>query len=439
MMTDIRNKAWLADERALEVAPRFAPRVGDPVPRRLNYVAGRTLTERALRTEQTWRDRRFALLGRGLEPGIIEGFEVEVLDDAAGTATLRVSPGSGLARSGEDVTANRPLTVRLDDIPAAEPLIQTGIEPRGLVVLLLQPIRGLAALAADPEDPCPTDTEAYPYADIVTQDGARLVWFRLDGDPTVELPAEEELLRPAPPEGGGEPRFLGPLSSRNLLLPPRPLIGRTESLLAPQTVARNTTARRLIDQEADAARLGKDPPWARFGLPLAILQIDAAGNILFLDRFAVARMGGAPRQATPSAGIGLPPALCRARFDQFVDHLQDLRAEGAALAPASLHFRILPPIGVLPATLFDFETMRSGFFPSSYLVEAAPIPIPQLEAALGERCSLEPYDLARRDYVQIIVPVPEPLYEPRLLLKEEPAREIEQAVDEATIIEVAKQ
>ena len=441
-MAEIRHLSWLPGERAVEVSPRFTPRVGDPHPRRLNFVAGRTLTEQALNTEQRHRDRRFTLLGRALAPGIIEGLEVRLNSGAAGSAEIRVSPGIGLTADGEDIALRRAMVARIADIPPARALIEERLEPRGVVVLSLQPIRAVAALEADPDDPCPVDPDAYAYADLVTQDGVRLVWSRLDDDAPAELPPLELAIalrevRIAAPRGRRRPPVLsnavGRLTNRNVLIPPNPLLGRAAARLVPLTVLRNTTAARVFEEEAAAARRGAAPRWADHGLPVALLNVSSGGEVIFLDRFSVARFGGAPPQAAPSARMGLPPELRRARFDQFIEHLQDLRTEGAPLAPASQHFRTLPPVGILPATMVDFETMRSAFFPPSYLVEAAPVPLEQLEAVLSARSGLEPFDLARRDYVQFIVPVPEHLYEPRLLLRDEMLPDFRDAIDEATI------
>jgi len=123
-MVDMRDVNWLPGERAVEVSPRFTSRVRDPHPRRLNFVAGRTLTEQALNTEQTHRDRRFTLLGRALAPGIIEGLEVRLNTGGAGAAEIRVSPGIGLTADGEDIALRRTMVAQIADIPPAQALIE---------------------------------------------------------------------------------------------------------------------------------------------------------------------------------------------------------------------------------------------------------------------------------------------------------------------------
>jgi hypothetical protein len=58
--------------------------------------------------------------------------------------------------------------------------------------------------------------------------------------------------------------------------------------------------------------------------------------------------------------------------------------------------------------------------PSSYVIEAVPIPIEQLDTAVRAGASLREFDLATSDRVQVLVPVPQVFYEPRLLQTEVP-------------------
>src|SRR5262249_3600413 len=79
--------------------------------RRLNPVAGRSLTDTALQTEQTQHSTRLALLGRLLAPGVVSGLEI-VLEPPTGAnvpPVVRVQPGLGRAASGEVVTATWPI------------------------------------------------------------------------------------------------------------------------------------------------------------------------------------------------------------------------------------------------------------------------------------------------------------------------------------------
>lgn len=428
---------FLPDERVVDVAPRFSPRVGEPFVRRLNFVPGRALTADALNLERRFWDTQTELLGRAVNAGIVDGLALELLDDRAETAAIRLTPGSGITDLGEDVWLPRPLTAKLADIPASEPLLEESLHPVGLVGLFLKPVRAIGALAFNPEDPCPVDPEAYAYNDLVTQDGVQLCWARLDSGDPVALPPPAKRARPVRPVGGaaGDEAVLGRLSSTNVLLPPAPLLGQPDPQLVPTSVYRGMVAQRLIEQESAARRRSSDPPWARHGLPVGVLQVTEDGSVLFVDRFAVARAGGAVREPAMGASLGISPTLRRARFDQFLDHLQALRGEAADLSQATLFFRELPPVGVLPASVLNRVSLSCGFFPANYVMEAAPIQLAQMESLLAARAGLAPFDLARRDYVQILVPVPDHLYHPRLLIQEEISDEFDKAIKEAHLRE----
>lgn len=436
-MSHSTQDAFLPEERILDVSPRFSPRVGEPHARRLNYVAGRSLTADALQMEQFSWDAKNALIGRALNPGILSGLEVELLSDQPGTAAVRVTAGTGITDLGEDVVLHKGLTARLADIPAAEALLEEDEAPVGLIGLFLKPARAVSANARSPEDPCPVDPEAYAYDDLITQDAAKLVWASLGPHDAVRRPAGDDLLRPVRPQGAPADRLavLGPLTSTNTLMPPKPLLNLPDPYLLPTSVLRSIRAGRVIQNEEEAIRRGKRVPWSSNGLPLAIAEVTEDGHVLFLDRFAIARMGGAVRQANPGQIFGLTPPLRRARFDQFLDHLQAIRGETADPSPATRFFRHLPPVGVLPATLFDTRNLTCGFFPQNFVIEAAPIQLTQMEALLAARSGLEPFDLARRDYVQLLVPVPDHLFDPRLLLTEDISPLFQKAITAAEVRE----
>ena len=431
------ESAFLPDERIVDVAPRFSPRVGEPFVRRLNFVPGRSLTADALNLERRFWDTQTTLLGRAVNAGILDGLVLELLDADSGTAAIRLTPGSGVTDLGENVALARTLTARLKDIPASEPLLETSLDPVGLVGLFLKPVRAVAANFFDPEDPCPVDPDAYAFSDLVTQDAVQLVWARLDRGEPAALPRVALRARPVRPLGAaaGTTALLGRLSSTNLQLPPAPLLGQPDPQLVPTSVYRGMVAQRLLAAEEAARRRNQRPPWSKHGLPLGILQVSAEGQVLFADRFTLSRAGGAVREPAMGSSLGVAPPLRRARFDQFLDHLQALRSEGADLSPATLFFRHLPPVGILPASVLDRVSLKCGFFPANYVLEAAPIQLAQLESILAARAGLAPFDLARRDYVQILVPVPDHLFHPRLLIQEVIADDFANAIKEAQIRE----
>lgn len=210
---------------------------------------------------------------------------------------------------------------------------------------------------------------------------------------------------------------------------------------------RNLVADALLQWEQGQRANGQPMPWDRLGLPIALIALSAdRQRIAFVDSAVVVRTGGALREGTPLLPQRPPIDLIRARLQQFAEQMAELPAAGAlprdqeqrwfaeqVVAP----FRHLPPVGLLPrAALGDLQlqprsrvgwpqngatgltTRKCRFFPETWLVHLAPIPQEQLELALGEACTLAPYDLEQPDQVQLWVPVPEAWFEPDLLLSE---------------------
>jgi hypothetical protein len=95
----------------------------------------------------------------------------------------------------------------------------------------------------------------------------------------------------------------------------------------------------------------------------------------------------------------------------------------------------LPPVGVLPTSAIEVRSSNLGlgqnhFFPSSYKIQAAPVPLEQLDIVLESSASLVPFDLSKPDQVQILVPVPQAWYEPDLLKTEAVDSEFQRTIDQ---------
>ena len=110
-------------------------------------------------------------------------------------------------------------------------------------------------------------------------------------------------------------------------------------------------------------------------------------------------------------------------MEQLAEHLADLQEAGGELR-ALQHFQFLPPAGLLAreAVDFDFEDgFQSLFFPPTYHLVASPVPLAEVDAALEQSAALPPIALRPSEVpqVEILVPVPEDLYDPRLLVREE--------------------
>jgi hypothetical protein len=110
----------LPGEQVLALSPSSADEAARSWRRRPNLVPGRTLTAPALEARQRWAAGIGVLRGQAFTAGVVRGLEVEPLpaaDSESAPARLLVSPGQGLAVSGEDVGLPRAVEVLLDDLP----------------------------------------------------------------------------------------------------------------------------------------------------------------------------------------------------------------------------------------------------------------------------------------------------------------------------------
>lgn len=422
----------LRDERVVAVVPPMSDRVDKHWSGRLNYTTGRTLTARALELEQQHRSGHLTMLGRQLSPGTVSGLVASVTRDAVlpgghghwarspleratdiylerqfkegiglGTLwkqtffrwTVHVSPGLGLTAAGEDVTLNTPFKVDVEKLPVLGRAWDPAKPPRGLGVLLLQPVTaeiiprqvsGSATIAATPidwflgadsasSDPCEPDPGDDPFSDWQVVDGCRLGFF--------PWPADWGVLPPA------DKRF------------------------------RNQIVQAIFRREAAAGE--GTLPWEQLGVPLGLVHISRYGSVTFLDRFAVVRQGGSREPRRPLLPGSGTPYLWQARMQEFFDQVRELRASGLNWDDTAAAFRFLPPIGMLPADVLSVSDYRIDFFPPSYDVAAVPVPEEQLEVALEQTAGLAPFDLEAADRVRLLVPVPQQYFEPRLLKREE--------------------
>ncbi|SHE81981.1 hypothetical protein SAMN02745206_00896 [Desulfacinum infernum DSM 9756] len=404
-------RRWEKDERVVLMEPAPAIRITEGF-RRLHHYAGRTLTKTALDRESDHRERHLALAGMERSAGVVFGLEVGVeaplaldlepvredravveigdeverrLPPVHRSWIVTISPGRGLCTSGEDATVARPMRATVDQIPTWGNDNEESPPPRGVGVLVLQPIVVHLPAEADDMDPCELDPREEAHVDYQRVDGCRLVWM--------------------------------PWPSAHISMP------------ASGARFRNRLAYQIFFQEAASSDADPVFPWEEVGLPVALLQIASNGAVVFADRFAVVRSGGAPRPRRPIFPARGTPFLWQARMDQFHQHLREILAEGRPLDDAAAEFRYLPPVGVLPLEVLDLEHRRVGFFPGNYRLEAAPVPLEQVEWIVEAAVSLKPVDLFSADALMVYVPVAQELYDPRLLLTEEADPSLQETVD----------
>ncbi len=419
----------LSDEHVIASDPPLRPELPDEWRRRINPFGGRSISDKALTAEQDVRAGMARMASLGSAPGVIDGLHVSPAPGALGEtpdkAQLDIAAGMALAHSGEDISVGAPRRIKLADIPVVMradhadilaggedeiPLVGGSddaiaadeesrlrpVLPRKMTsrlgsiaknkkaknlpraaILIAQPVS--VEILGRPVDDCPLDPRDDPYLDMQRIDGCRLLLYvwpsevsALDGGPDYNWP------------GGGE-------------------------------ALRNKLAYAIFDNEK---LQGEDDqhPWDAWGVPLALVGFDQHWQLEFVDVAAAARKGGADRKQSAMVPYTGDVRLWQARIDQFVRHLADLHADDEELLRQS--FERLPPAGLLPKERFDPVLRRQDFFPQGFKVSAAPIPMSNLEPAILETASLSSMKRGTPDAVEMLVPVPDEMYEPGLLQTE---------------------
>ena len=431
----------LDGEHVAAVYPRSAEDLAVAWHRRLNLFTGRALTAPALGIEQAGRAGTFTLRGQMRSPGVVQGLEA-VIDSTTTTERvgetdrtitqyyLNISRGLGLSVSGEDVSVPMPIRVNIGDIEVVAP----------------------ASLVIDGAPAPPPPSDAPDTAPLLDPPEVRRVWESLSSllQRNAQLPSVGVLvLQPVVFESvdaGGTSDDCGSGSTNPCELDPNEfafedwqlvdgcrvlLYAWPEDWLALPAVDarwRNRLAWSVFN--AENGRSADTPmPWETYGVPLALVAFDttvAAGRQvqwdlgemswtpLFADRNAVARIGGRPKRRTSTPGISNNPFLWQSRVQQLAEQVAGL---GSATTPAQIaaQLRYLPPVGLLPKSATDARGGHDHFFPTTYVVSAAPIPLEQIDILLDESAALAPFDLFTADEVRVYVPVPQIFYEPDLL------------------------
>jgi hypothetical protein len=425
----------LPGERVLGLLPGNAEEAALTWLRRPNLFPGRALTAAALQQRQQWQAghlvQRAATWVAGIDSGMEVRFSADDTTPGMEGVLVTVERGLALSASGEDVVLQRPLHCRLGDIPVVAPpgffTDGSGVGNSGpggtllprrigtplaqlppaaqatlptVGVLVLQPVQ-VDTADLDALDPCDRSafdegTEADPAAfeDWRSGDAVRLLWYVWPGE-------WRALPQPADPQQ-----------------------------------LRNAVAWTVFQAEAELAR-DDAMPWDAFGVPLALAALQPPAFDLraaWLDRASVARRGGRARDAhLRRLGIRLAadprlPSLWQARIEQLAEQVAAM--DGATAVDLSRVFlRHLPPAGLLPRNCFDPVSQQSEFFPPQFDLDAAPVPVEQLDLAVRASAGLAPLDLSAPESVRLLVPVPLAHWEPRLLIREVVDAEFQRTVD----------
>jgi len=462
----------LPDERVIQTVPGLALRVGEDWYRRPHIYKGRALTDKTLILNAQHHVRHLQLFGQHLSPGVVQGLQISqyqkkvVADNGADQLEtwLAITPGMALTHKGDDIALSNLTHVALEEVytvatvtntdiedestlqrlifnrflkvdprdttrsyltlysrdrtkvaavlekigvtkpaPILDAWDQTQVRPKGPGILVLEPVEIIDEVAENSTSQCPWDPEQDPFSDERLIDGCRLIFYPWPAAELGSLPRHND------------PHYRSKLVYRifDYELAQYQKRGRPRNVPIP-----------VSDSDVQHPHKDYKPyiplPWENYGVALALTDVAINGTVNFLDAYAVVRKGGAPLSTKPIIEINGSPFLWEARIQQFVAHIYDLAEDPQTLPAAIQHFDSLPPVGLLPKQLLDFDTMRTNFFPSQYLVEAAPIPEEQLEVAMNASASLEPFDVYRPERVKLLVPVPQEVFEPALLKKEQP-------------------
>ncbi len=407
----------IAGENLVGIEPELLQQVDPGWLHRLDLFPGRALTASALQSEQSYRAGRLAMLGQCVTAGTVTGLELSA-DLTQADPVLQIAPGYGISATGEDVALLRTMRTTLGSIPVIDPQLGSVIAAfpdyvknasitTYAGVLLLQPITGQVSgtsvdtgtgpivVSRNLDASCDQDPEEYAFEDWQIVDGVRLVMVAWPATPaTLAIPASS----PA-------------ASWRNRLVY---TVFQAEMGLAPD------------DQL----------PWNLLGLPVGLIGFDNTWKAQFVDRSAVVRTGGLPRSryVLPANGGGggepllIQPALAQARVLQFNEQINAMPAL-TNFIPA---FAYIPPCGVLPASAMDFNQQVGLWFPSNWTVQVGPVHQEEIETALLGAMTAEPLDVTQNESVEVLVPLPDALYDPEILLQETVDGAFQTAVNGAT-------
>ena len=449
----------LPGEQVIALSPDSAAESAVVWLARPNLFPGRALTAPTLQRRQRWQAGRLALHGQTLTAGIVHGLAVghELLSpsregDPPGVR-LTIGAGLGLAVSGEDVVLAQPAELDLRQLPVfAEPSVEVGL-----------PNETVAEEAPDPGLP-PPPPDPIPPADgggddVPGDDGGALharaflrrrlgALFAAAPDAIARVgvlvlqPIEVDRLGEFDPtdpcelcpcgEPGDDTSFEDWRLADGARFAWYPWPREWRLLPADGPTLRNQIAWMIFDAEADLAP-GAVLPWEQLGVPVALIALDAQLQPLFIDHASVVRRGGYGRDPRLVVGNTLTTAqwrrtpLWQARIEQMAEQIADAGDPPPPATALAQSFARLPPAGLLPTNALDLkvlplnaatERLSSDFFPGTFELDAVPVPIDGLDLAVREAASLAPIDMVVPDRVRVLVPVPQAVYEPRLLYEE---------------------
>jgi hypothetical protein len=136
----------------------------------------------------------------------------------------------------------------------------------------------------------------------------------------------------------------------------------------------------------------------------------------------------------------IQPALAQARINQLSEQLSQVMAQQQPFNTLADIFPTLPPSGILPAAALNFTNQVAQWFPPNWTISAAPVYLEELESLLETGMLLNsiaaegsaPADSTLLEPVEVLVPLPDAVYDPDILVQETVAPVFYQEVAQAT-------
>lgn len=135
----------------------------------------------------------------------------------------------------------------------------------------------------------------------------------------------------------------------------------------------------------------------------------------------------------------IQPALAQARINQLTEQLSQTMAAQQSFSNLADIFSTLPPSGILPAAALDFVNRTAQWFPRNWSISAAPVYLEELETVLETGMMLDviaaedsaPENAVLYEPVEVLVPLPNAVYDPDILVVETVAPIFTQEADQA--------
>ena len=410
----------LPGEALIGIEPELLQHVDAGWLQRLALFTGRTLSDTALTNEQGYRAGRLDVLGQAVTQGIVRGLELSI-DLSAQDPVLLVTPGYGIAAAGQDVGLLRAMRTTLGALAVIDGQSGAYLADFNAFAAPGQPWAGVLLLQAIVAD-VPGSAVDTGAASIIVSGNLEA---SCDQDPAESAFGDSQIV-----DGVRLVLATWPSAPAALALPSA----------TPTATWRNRLAYTVFAAEL-ALAADERLPWELLGVPLALAAFDAGSKqLLFVDRAAVARSGGLPRRRyllpAPGADQGFitaQPALANARVSQLAEQLADDLTPSSLPGLIASEFALLPPCGLLPSYSMNFATRVALWAPPGWSVKVLPVVAAELDGLLEASITAAPLDTTQKESIEVLIPLPDEVYDPDVLATEQISAAFQQEADAATL------